>query len=277
MQFLIVTVYYNEDIAESETWRTLLADIPEELDVIRCIVDNSTAGNLRETNRSFALRQRLRYLDMEGNEGLPAAYNRAITQAIELGDLTDAWVITADQDTTFPKDYLRRLAEEAEQTKAMVLAPMVKSKDRILSPCKKTGARFGCCTEEELAQADGRELYFINSGLCLRGTIFTRDGLRYNEELFLDFADFDLERRICREHPGCARVLSDLVLEQGFSGMDKGRSAQQDLERYRRYVHDGEIFYKTWGEEESAYRSVLQRRGWKLALRHRDARFLKKK
>ena len=306
MKFFIITVLYNERLTECETWMTLLQQARNRANCCVIVADNSTEEAVREANRCDAETMinrlsaetepectgmryldkqgsgcsRMRYLDMHGNAGLPAAYNRAVETAEKD---TDSWFIFADQDTSFPADYLENVekaaeavAEKAAETEStLLLAPVVKSGSIYLSPCRQNGLRFVPCSEAELLQAPADKLYFINSGLAVSGSVFFRDGIRYNEELFLDFTDFDLENQIRQKHGHSrALVLQDMILSQRFSGTEK-RTAEQDLKRYRQYVHDGTTFYMTWHPGKSAS-SILAGRGMKLACKHKDIRFLKR-
>ncbi|MBR2561489.1 MAG: glycosyltransferase [Eubacterium sp.] len=308
MRFFIITVLYNERLTECETWKTFLQQACGNEDCCVIVADNSTDETIRSTNRKDAeayskqnpdtWEKRVLYLDMHGNAGLPAAYNCAIEaaekqladNALHLqhasertagaalhadGSYGDIWFVITDQDTTFSEDYLSDIREKAAHTDALLLAPIVKSGGIYLSPCRQNGLRFVPCTEAEIARPDADNLYFINSGLVIRGSVFFYHGLRYDETLFLDFADFDLENQIKKQQrQSRAFVMQNVVLLQQFSGTEK-RTAEQDLKRYRQYVHDGTAFYGKWHPEKSPH-SILSGRGLKLACKHKDIRFLKK-
>ena len=279
MKWDIITVLYEQELTSCETWRTLLA-AAADADVRIIAADNSDSGRIRDANRKTAAEAGICYLDMEGNHGLSAAYDRALDMLFpaageEDPDAGAEWVITTDQDTVFPEDYLDRLREAAGRTKASVLAPVVRSGDVQISPCRLRSGRFVPCAAESLRPSEVQGLFFVNTGLALRSDLFRSEGLRYNEDLFLDFVDFDMVARIRQARPGSFELLPRLVLGQHFSGAEK-RAAEEDLERYRLWLQDGKVFFDTWQPGNASRYAGLYARGARLALRHRDARFLKK-
>ena len=277
MHFAIISVYYNASIEESRPEQTLLSMASRAEEACVYVVDNSTDAPCKEKNRIYATQQGYTYIDMHGNAGLTRGYNAAIDAiARERGGAgEELWIITTDQDTSFPANYLEQLENAAANTEAMLIAPVVRSGELILSPCRKKGIRF-CSCEGNWQEGTPEERFFVNTGLCIRGSLFMQQGLRYNEELFLDFTDFDLQLRIRKLTGTAAEILSDVALEQAFSGTEATRTATQDLERCRIYIRDGEAFYRTWYPGDTSYKAYLFGRRMKLALRHRDGRFLKK-
>ena len=305
MHFAIISVYYNASIEESRPEQTLLSVASRAGKACVYVVDNSTDAPCKEKNRIYATQQGYTYIDMHGNAGLTRGYIAAIDaiarehsgeRALAEGSARshdeshvpqngsgrahggaaeELWIITTDQDTSFPANYLEQLENAAANTEAMLIAPVVRSGELILSPCRKKGIRF-CSCDGNWQEGTPEERFFVNTGLCIRGSLFMQQGLRYNEELFLDFTDFDLQLRIRKLTGTAAEILSDVALEQAFSGTEATRTATQDLERCRIYIRDGEAFYRTWYPGDTSYKAYLFGRRMKLALRHRDGRFLKK-
>ena len=240
------------------------------------LADNSDDPHIRQENRSAAEEYGAVYLDMQGNRGLPAAYNRAIQESESGTDRSrDGWIVTADQDTCFPDAYVQVLEETAGQTTCDVLAPVVKAGEKFLSPCRRKGSRFVPYTSDISGTGELQNAFFINTGLAFRRSVFEDPEIRYDEQLFLDFVDFDL---ICRlrtrnRNKVLFGLLPGAALQQQFSGAEQ-RTPEQDLNRFRHFVHDGRLFYERWygkGAAESAIRS----RALRLAAKHRDMRFLK--
>lgn len=284
-------------------------------DIQVILADNSDNPHIREENRRAAEACGAVYLDMQGNRGLPAAYNRAIevvtgntinriktgsgkyaeenkserdaeetesgrdakeTGSAEKKDSWDEWIVITDQDTMFPENYLQIVEKTAGQTACDVLVPVVKAGQKLLSPCRRKGSHFVPVETETLTDEVLQEAFFINTGLAFRRALLEDPEIRYDEQLFLDFVDFDLINRLRARAPKKVRFgqLSDVVLQQQFSGTER-RTAEQDLERFRHFAHDGRLFYERWYGKGAA-EGAIRRRALRLAAKHRDIRFLKK-
>ena len=293
MKIAVIAVLYNQKLTAGNTWNTLLRPVLHRAQII--LADNSDDRQLREENRKAAETCGAVYIDMEENRGLSAAYNRAIgviaggtdsrnedraggkteeTDSAEKYGSRDEWIVTADQDTCFPENYLQILEETAGQTKCDVLVPVVRAGQKQLSPCRRKGARFVPYEQEKLSEKELQEAFFINTGLAFRKSIFEDPSVRYEEKLFLDFADFDFINRLRTEKKVRFGLLPHVVLQQEFSGTE-ARTAEQDLERFRHFAGDGRLFYERWYDKKTAERAV-RIRALRLAAKHHDTRFLKK-
>ena len=293
MKISVISVLYDQKLEAGNTWNTLLLPVlqtsgdfgeAESTESERqskndqaiqiLLADNSDDPQIREENRRTAEAYGAVYLDMQGNQGLPKAYNRAVENLLSQEEgLADEWIVLTDQDTVFPSNYLQILSQTAVLTDCEVLAPVVKAGSRQLSPCRKKGMRFVPYGTEILSETEVQEAFFINTGLAFRNTLFEDPRIRFEERLFLDFTDFDMINRLRAWKRVRCGQLSGIVLQQNFSGTE-ARTADQDLERFRHYVHDGRLFYERWYGEGAAERT-LRIRAMHLAARHRDPRFLK--
>ena len=299
MNISIISVLYNQKLTEGNTWKTLLLRVLHRTEGCTAeviLADNSDDPQIRETNRRAAEEYGAVWLDMKGNRGLPAAYNRAIdcllrrneasaeraaektegeAEKAERKDRAPEWIVIADQDTCFPAGCLETLEKTAAQTDCDVLVPAVKAGQKLLSPCRRKGSRFVPCVSDTPGEEELQEAFFINAGLAFRKTVFEDPEIRYDEQLFLDFVDFDLLCRVRTRARSKVRfgLLPGIVLQQQFSGTER-RTAEQDLERFRHFVHDGRIFYERW-YGKSAAESAVRTRALRLAAKHRDIRFLK--
>ena len=284
MKITIVTVLYNQELTAGSCWKTLLEPALEKA-VPECeaagkpgiqviAADNSTDPEILEKNRRTTRDRDIVYLDMQGNKGLPAAYNRAIFTACGKDRAADSWIVLADQDTSFPADYLPVLIRETESTDASVLFPEVRAGEKQLSPCRKKGDRFVPYSPGNGRGENGETAFFINTGLALNLELFAGYGIRYDERIFLDFADFDLICQIRSSTDAAFRQMPGIVLQQAFSGTE-ARTPEQDLERFRHFMQDGRVFYGKWYGEKAAA-AAIRSRALRLAAKHRDIRFLKK-
>ena len=297
MMVSILSVLYNQYVEECAVWKTLLLPALQEEDGrigagseekkkerIRVILaDNSTEDAILAANRRAAETYGALYLPMQGNKGIPAAYNRAVACALpensgeeiaaqEKQEDPDGWIVLTDQDTVFPETYLSVLTKEAAHTACDILAPEVRTGEKRLSPCRKAGPRFLPLEADRPDEAACRDAFFINTGLALRLQLFADRKLRYDERLFLDFADFDMICRLRAAGTWRTGMLPGIILEQNFSGTEKG-TAQQALERFRIFAKDAGVFYGTWYGEKEA-KAAIRSRALRLCIKYKDFRFL---
>lgn len=297
MMVSIVSVLYNQVVEECAVWQTLLLPAlqdesgrtgagPEGKKKERSrviLADNSTDDAILAANRRTAETYGVLYLPMQGNKGIPAAYNRAVEKILlgknGSGELTreslenqDGWIVLTDQDTVFPETYLSVLTKEAAHTVCDLLVPEVRAGEKRLSPCRKAGPRFLPLEADRPDEAACRDAFFINTGLALRLHLFADRKLRYDERLFLDFADFDMICRLRAAGVCRAGMLPGITLEQNFSGTEKG-TAQQALERFRIFAKDAGVFYGNWYGEKEA-KAAIRSRALRLCIKYKDFRFL---
>ena len=150
MMVSIVSVLYNQVVEECAVWQTLLLPAlrdesgrtgagseEKRKERIRVIfADNSTEDAILAANRRAAETYGALYLPMQGNKGIPAAYNRAVEKLLleksgsgestrESLENQDDWIVLTDQDTVFPETYLSALTKEAAHTVCDLLVPEV--------------------------------------------------------------------------------------------------------------------------------------------------------
>jgi GT2 family glycosyltransferase len=108
---LAVIVLYKMRPRESETYRTFQEAIycfrNGQNNVSVLLYDNTLGGC-----DPGPLPEGVRYEVAERNAGVAAAYNRALSIA---QSEKYTWLLTLDQDTTLPSDYLSRMSELALQ------------------------------------------------------------------------------------------------------------------------------------------------------------------
>ncbi len=115
-----VLVLYKRTLHRSVTWQSLLPQVEAwsgaGLDFHLVICDN---GPLQVPSRLPAWAE---YYGAEENRGLAWAYDLGLRRARERGA---EWLLTLDQDTCLPPDYLRRMAGLASRTSAANVAAIV--------------------------------------------------------------------------------------------------------------------------------------------------------
>jgi GT2 family glycosyltransferase len=141
---LAVVVLYKLDPADSVSLQSLLrsraAAIEEDassIDLSILLVDNTPGRSERPSVQEDVL-----YLASPANQGLASAYNRSIEVAQKLGS---TWLITLDQDTKLPEDFLLKLIAAGKQVEAnptiAAIVPQLNSGAVNLSPnCFRLGA-----------------------------------------------------------------------------------------------------------------------------------------
>lgn len=249
-------VIYNQECAQSAACGSL----SQITDVGVYLLDNSTQPN---GNAAWCAQRGWRYIAMGGNAGLPKAYNAALDQAQSLFDA----LVLLDDDTAVPAGYFALLRQRLRASAAQVFAPIVRDEAGLLSPCVIHGHRV-----RRAAGGDGWQQDFsaINSGLALRLPV--PGGLRYDEGYFLDYADHAFVRAL--KAAGAAFEVLPVQLQQRFSNNQRGDAAAA-LRRYRLFRTDFTRFCADSWSGRFYGRLYLCKRALLLALRHRNAAFLK--
>lgn len=259
--FTFIIVLYNQKISV-EKFSILNGRI------VFC--DNSTDAEIKNFNVSYAenlKNGRFFYLDMHGNKGLSKAYNSAVAK-LSLNE--NAFVVIFDQDTVIPQDMQLQYENFISENKDVdIICPVVLDSVGVMSPSVIKGTKFSHIPSiSEINEKNISVYSFINSGMCIKRSVFDR--IKYEENLFLDFVDHDfilsakksrLKIKICKE----------VVLNQNFSGVTKN-TYNQDFSRFCIYMKDAKIFYKKWFGKN--YKLILLPRAVKLCLIHKNLSFL---
>ena len=120
---LAVLVLYRRSLEESVTWKALLGQVDPTLrssvDFHLLVCDN---GPLRPDSTMTPLPGWVEYVAARENRGLAWAYNLGLARAQERGA---DWVLTLDQDTALPTDFLGRLASLAQRASSEDVAAIV--------------------------------------------------------------------------------------------------------------------------------------------------------
>lgn len=175
IKIFAVVVIYNREAGEAVTCQCLRHI--KDIQVI--LTDNSTEAN---HNKQYAQENGWMYVGMQGNKGLPKAYNRSIKAIRERGSL----VCLFDDDTEVEETYFSDLREKARSdAEAKVFLPQIYTSKGLLSPCiiGKVSVRYA----ENLDEVTDENMTAINSGMAIRTEVF--DDYSYDEGYFLDYID----------------------------------------------------------------------------------------
>ncbi len=136
------------------------------------VIDNSERQN-REVIDQLRREPKCHYYSMRGNQGIAAALNRGIGFGYYAGY---RWVLTMDQDSSFPAENVGLLTAYTEQC----------AKDKVAIVCGRYEERIKRLAHKEGAVVRCNEV--ITSGSMVRTDVWKRLG-GYKEELFIDEVD----------------------------------------------------------------------------------------
>jgi GT2 family glycosyltransferase len=195
-RILAVIVLYKSRPVDSPALNTLLAAISHlqlaEADVRILLYDNTPGGQdigpLPNGTEYFA--------DIE-NSGLPKAYNYALEIASRDGF---DWLLTLDQDTTLPDDFLCKLCPVismvAPKDSIAAIAPRLCDQNRVISPY--TATSYWARTKslpDSLFGIPGDPIYPANSAATIRVSALKSIG-GYDPDFRLEFSDTVMFHRL---------------------------------------------------------------------------------
>lgn len=260
--FFIITVVYNQLIQQSN----LLKNVPQTAKLL--FADNSTKEEIYLKNKKFCNENGFHYIGMNGNKGLPKAYNSAINV---LNLSANDFVVILDQDTAIPTDFIEKYENFISRNQWVdIICPIVLDSVGVMSPSLSSGLKFKHIKSvEDVNQKNIPDYSFINSGMCIKGSVFEK--VKYNENLFLDLVDHDFILSAKKANLKIA-ICFDVVFKQNFSGVTKN-SYNQDYSRFSIYMKDAKVFYRKWFNKN--YKLILFLRAIKLCILHKKISFLK--
>ncbi len=241
-----VIVLYKTQLGESAAFRTLRAAISilqkGRAEINTLLYDNTPGGQ-----NVGVLPAGVEYkADLE-NGGLPSAYNYALEIAYQQ---RFDWLLTLDQDTSLPIDFLYKLCAAAmlvTPMKAVVaILPYITSDGRVVSPLALR--KYSTLTRyfpDGFVGIPLENMYAINSASTFKVSALKAVG-GYDSRFHLDFSDLVIHHRL---HSQNLRVFvaGNIHVEHEVSGFDlKNRSTP---DRYE----------DTYRAEEAAYDECMGR------------------
>lgn len=193
---LAVIVLYKSRPSESGAFRTILTAISSlqqgQSSISVLLFDNTPGG----CDPGF-LPEFVQYESSQQNAGLAAAYNRALTVAQSQGC---SWLLTLDQDTTLPDDFLANMMALAhrwqDDPSIAAIVPQLTDGTQVLSPnyihiLRNTAAPRG------YTGLNKAEIFALNSASLLRVAAIADLG-GFCEDFWLDQLDLWLHYRLHR-------------------------------------------------------------------------------
>lgn len=176
----------------------------KEVEWIVC--DNSTLSKIKLNNALYARKNKITYIDMEGNKGISRAYNAAVR-------IANAGIVCIfDHDTMIPSEYFDKVKSKIDANGRGIYIPRVYTSVRLVSPLRF----FGCAilTYGNTSRVDLKRCSAFNSGMAITRDVF--DQIAYDESLFLEWVD----HAFCRDAHRAGIpffYLEDLCLQQDWS------------------------------------------------------------
>lgn len=228
---LAVIVLYGEHHRCSETFRMLRAAMVREgagNPLIRTLLYDNNPGAVAPED----VPRDVDYCAPGRNDGIAGAYNYALRMAER--EHCD-WLLTLDQDTTLPPDFLVRMQAAANHLRdvneAGAVVPHLVKAGRVLSPVqiRPWGVRY---LPLEAAGFVRGEVHAFNSGSLFRVAALRQIG-GFDERFWLDYQDASVYRRLSM----CGRriyIAGGMNLEHDLSLISEQRAVAP--ERFRNFL-----------------------------------------
>lgn len=237
---LAVIVLYRMQPGVSEAFRTLRlakASVQDRQAEIKILLYDNTPGG----QAVGELPEGVQYKADPKNGGLATAYNYALDVAHESGS---DWLLTLDQDTSLPSDFLCKLCNAAAFVAPMhdvaAIAPSISSDGRVVSPFTLT-RRWKLMRHfpEGFLGTTSEITYAINSAFATKVSALKEIG-GYDPRFKLDFCDIVIGHRLhC--HNMRTYVAGNIHVDHELSVFDlKNRVTPQ---RYEDIQRAEEAFY----------------------------------
>jgi GT2 family glycosyltransferase len=234
-----VIVLYKLKASECPSLQTLLAAAEEvsssEIKLQILIQDNTPGGQ-----SSGSLPSCIRYEAAPENPGLADAYNRALNFS-QVNDYE--WLLTLDQDTTLPRDYLvhmikhmKRLDSEA---RICAIVPQMIDKGRNLSPFRFAAGFIPRWFAFGFVGTPHQATYALNSAAVLRVGALAEIG-GYDYRFPLDVSDINLFHRLHAEGKRVF-VAGDILVSHSLSLLNKDQ--RMSVDRYPIALRDECAFW----------------------------------
>jgi GT2 family glycosyltransferase len=249
--FAVIVVYKMHPLASS-TLQTLLASVDnassDNFEIKILVWDNTPGG------QDVEMPSGILYQSAPHNPGLAQAYNQALEQA-EAGGYE--WLLTLDQDSRLPVDFLARIANFTRQLgpdKTIgAIVPQVISDGRIVSPFRFI---FGVPRWFGLGFVgpSKRAAYAANSGSTLRVCAVREIG-GYNPMFPLDLSDTDLFHRL-HDAGKSVFVAGDVLVDHNFALLNK--HVRMSIERYKESLLDDCAFWDIYMGPVARFERIIR-------------------
>lgn len=188
MSILGIIVLYKQKLVDSKAFQSLSNAGFQDI----FVYDNSPElPNFRNEKSHI----NIKYVHNTLNSGLSHAYNCAAKYAKENGY---NWLLLSDQDTFFPPEFLEKISKAIQDNPDIKLfVPQIKvPNNKYMSPVPMNRYLTSLCDSSPNGIINPSNYGIINSGICVDLNAFFKVG-GYNDEVTVDFADFQFIERFC--------------------------------------------------------------------------------
>ena len=239
IRFLAVIVLYKMAPNDSAALRSLYraaSRLSPGLASLEILLYDNTPGAAERPN----LPPEIAYHAAGSNQGLPSAFNFALDLAETAGC---GWLITLDQDTVLPPDFLTQIAGYAEALQpdfsVAAIVPQITGEGRKLSPNWFFAGAWPRWFPEGYVGVPPHPVYAFNSASTLRVSAL-RDIGGYDRWFWLDNCDSALYHQLHR-HGKKVFVAGNIQVDHHFSMLD--RDARMSAERYHNLLLTESAFW----------------------------------
>lgn len=193
-RILAVIVLYKMLPRDSDTYKTLAESMRQ---APRCSVEIMFYDNTPGGQQPENLPHGVRYESEGKNRGIAVAYNRALEIATAEGF---DWLLTLDQDTKLPSDFVVKLEDAVSVAKPMAqvgaVVPMISDGGRVVSPNALSFSLFPKFFPSGFTGvAEGRTASAVNSASTVRVSALREIG-GYDSRFCLDYSDAVMYHRL---------------------------------------------------------------------------------
>ena len=266
---LPIVVLYKKHIHEAESINTLLDSDKKDTISDIYVYDNSPGGQDDPLLVDKCYRGRnVIYIKDPTNPGVSTAYNAGLKKALEL---SYKYVLILDQDTSFPPESLSVYEKSIENSPNVNLyvPSLITKKGEYCSPLKYAMHRGFVIGKLDSAVYSLDTYSPINSGMLLNAEVALRCG-GYNENVYLDFSDFQFIERL--KTISSEFYLMPLSLQQDLSNEDE--NFNNLLIRYAIYCDCARNCHREKLYDHFIYFMMVLVRGLKLAIRTKKSSFI---
>ena len=270
--FAVIPLYgaSAEDSPGFRTLRTAASCLPSELGSVQILLyDNTPRMDLVNPPR---IAGDVKHYSSGRNDGLAAAFNYALQLART--DECD-WLITLDQDTEVPSDFVARIARAAKdlgnESSVAAIVPQIIGDGRMLSPNWFWAGALPRWFPKGYIGIPPHPTYAFNSASALRVRALRQIG-DYSPWFWLDNCDSYLFHRL---HLYGKRVFvaGDIQVKHQFSMLDKRK--RMSISRYRNVLLAESAFWDLSMNRLAGWERTIRLMGrWCKLARDRDTREL---
>jgi GT2 family glycosyltransferase len=241
ISLFVVIVLYKSSASDSVSFRTVqeaIKRVPQNKLRVRILLYDNTP----DATPPGTLPEGVDYEQSAKNNGLSKAYNRAL----EIAESENfQWLLTLDQDTQLPADFLAKLCEiislHESSPEIAAVAPLIVEREKQLSPEYFLFDAIPRYVPRGFTGVSPRKTFAFNSASTLRVSALREIG-GYNPLFWLDYSDAYIYSRLNASGKKIY-VAGNIQVEHEFSMTDMRRRITP--ERYQIAVKAGCAFWDT--------------------------------